>query len=95
MIKKVILYIFLFFCFILNIILDFNIKSYVKVLEECFSRDITLTNNLYVLICFIIALISILIILDILLVFFKTQEQNKGINFKMEDRHLWNSKLDE
>ena len=46
---------------------------------------LNLNTNLYVIICSIIALISILIILDIILIFFKKQEQNRGINFKTED----------
>ena len=77
--------IFLFFCLILNIVLDINIKNYISILNICFERDILLTNNLYVLICFIIALISIFIIIDILLVLFKKENENKGINFKTED----------
>lgn len=95
MTKKIIFYIFLFFCFILNVVIDFNVKNYVELLEECFEKNITLTANLHMLICSIIAFISILILLDILLVFYKKQEQNKGINFKTEDRNLWDSKLDE
>ena len=85
MIKKVCFYIFLFFCLLLNIIIDINIKNYIKVLEECFENNIILTNNLYVLICVIIALISIFIVIDILLVLYKKNYQNKGINFKPED----------
>ena len=85
MIKKICFYLFLFFCFVLNIVLDSNIKNYIKILNICFEKDIVLTNNLYVLICFIIALISIFIIIDILLVLFKKQNENKGINFKIED----------
>ena len=54
-------------------------------LEKCFGKNIVLTSNLYALICFIIALISILIVLDILLVLFKKQEENKGIKIKTED----------
>lgn len=76
---------FLFFCLILNIIIDFNIKNYFLILEKCFEKNISLTNNLYAFICFIIAFIFILIILDILLVLFKKQEENKGIKFKTED----------
>lgn len=76
---------FLFFCLILNIIIDFNIKNYFLILEKCFEKNISLTNNLYASICFIIAFISILIVLDILLVLFKKQEENKGIKFKTED----------
>ena len=85
MIKKICFYIFLFFCLILNIVLDINIKNYISILNICFEKDIVLTNNLYVLICFIIALISIFIIMDILLVLFQKENENKGINFKTED----------
>lgn len=85
MVKKICFGIFLFFCLILNIVIDFNIKNYFLTLERCFEKNISLTNNLYASICFIIAFISILIILDILLVLFKKQEENKGINFKTED----------
>lgn len=85
MIKKVCFYIFLFFCLLLNIIIDINVKNYFKVLENCFGNKIILTNNLYVLICFIIALISIFTIIDILLVLYKKSNENKGINFKHED----------
>ena len=75
MIKKICFIIFLFFCFVLNIVIDFNIKNYFKVLSKCFNREIVLTNNLY----------TIFIILDILLVLFLKQNENKGINFKTED----------
>ena len=85
MIKKICFYIFLFFCLILNIVIDYNIKNYFIVLEKCFGKNIVLTSNLYALIYFIIALISILIVLDILLVLFKKQEENKGIKIKTED----------
>lgn len=85
MIKKICFYIFLFFCLILNIVIDCNIKNYFLILSECFGKSIILNGNLYALICVIFALISILIVLDILLVFFKKQETNKGINFKSED----------
>lgn len=85
MIKKICFYIFLFFCLTLNIFLDFNIKNYFLVLEKCFGKNIVLTGKIYALICFIIALISILIVIDILLVLKKKSDQNKGINFKTED----------
>lgn len=85
MIKKICFYIFLFFCLILNIVLDINIRNYIEILNTCFGKDIVLTNNLYTLICFIIALISVFIIIDILLVLFKKQTGNKGIKFKTED----------
>ena len=83
--RKICFYIFLFFCVILNIILDLNIKTYFEILKECFGKNIVLNNNLHVIICLIIALISILIVLDILLVLSKKQNENKGINFKIED----------
>ena len=85
MIKKIVLYILLFFIFVFSVIIDLNIKNYIKTLEKCFNRNIPLDTNLYVLICSIIGLISILMIVDILLIFLKKQEQNKGINFKTED----------
>lgn len=85
MIRKILFYIFLFFCLVVNILVDINIKNYFKVLERCFERNIILTSNLYISICFIIALISILIVLDILLVLFKKKDENKGVNFKTED----------
>ena len=85
MIKKVCFYIFLFFCLLLNIIIDINIKNYFEILKKCFGDRIILTNNLYVFICVIIALISFFMVLDILLVLYKKNDQNKGINFKPED----------
>lgn len=85
MIKKICFYIVLFFCLILNIIIDMNIKIYFEVLKKCFGESITLTNKLHIFICFIIAVISIFIIIDILLVLYKRNEKNKGINFKTED----------
>lgn len=85
MIKKICFYIISFFLLLLNIFIDLNIKRYFLLLEKCFGTEIILSNNLYALICVTIALISILIVLDILLVLFKKQEVNKGINFKSED----------
>lgn len=85
MIKKICFYIFLFFCLILNIIIDTHIKDYIEILNKCFGKNIYLTNNLYAIICSVIALISILIVIDILLVFKKKNEENKGIKFKKED----------
>lgn len=85
MIKKICFYKFLFCCLILNIVLDINVKNYIEILNICFGKDIVLTTNLYVVICFIIALISFFIIIDILLVLFKKESENKGINFKTED----------
>lgn len=85
MIKKICFYIFLFFCFILNIIIDFNIKNYFEILNKCFNKNIVLNNNLYAFICFIIAFISIFIIIDLLLVLFNNRTKNKGIKIKKDD----------
>lgn len=85
MVKKVCFCIFLFFCFILNLIIDFNIRTYFEILSKCFKKDIVLNNNSYGLICFIIALISILIILDIYFIILKKEKENNGIKFKSED----------
>lgn len=85
MIKKICFSIFLFLCIILNIIIDSNIKKYIEILNKCFGKNIILTNNLYAIICSVIALISILIIIDILLILKKKNFENKGIKFKTED----------
>lgn len=85
MIKKVCFYIFLFFCLLLNIVIDINIKNYFYILNICFGKNIIITSKLYAFICATIAIISIFIIIDILLVFFKNEVQNKGIKFKTED----------
>lgn len=85
MIRKIVFYTFLFFCLIGDIIIYINIKKYINVLNICFGKNIVLTNNLYAIICIIIALISILLILDISLILFKKQNENRGINFKTED----------
>lgn len=85
MAKKIFFHIFLFFCLILNIIIDLNLKNYIEVLKKAFNKNINLTSNLYALICLIIAFILILIVLDILLVIYKKKDDKKGINFKTED----------
>ena len=85
MIKKICVGVFLFFCFIITIIACLNIKNYFVVLQKCFEKDIALTDNLFMLICFIFALIFILFVLDIILVLYKKQDGNKGINIKKED----------
>lgn len=85
MIKKICFYIFLIFCLILNIVIDININKYINVLENVFGKKIYLTPNIYGLIYFIFALISIFVLIDILLVFKKEKNENKGINFKNED----------
>lgn len=85
MIKKVCFYIFLFFCLTLNIIIYLNVPKYFEILEKCFSRNIILSGNLYMIICSITLLISILIVIDISLILFKHDSKNKGIKFKSED----------
>lgn len=95
MIKKICFYIFLFFILILNIFLDTRINNYIFILGKCFGKNINVDIKIYGLICFIFALISILIVIDILLVCRKNTNKIKGINFKKEDRHIWNCKLDE
>ncbi len=85
MIKKICFYIFLFLFFILNIIIILNVKNYIQILNICFNRNILLNDKIYTLICFIIALISFLIILDTLLVVSKGKNENKGIIFKHEN----------
>jgi len=83
--KKVYFYIFLFLFFILNIVIITNVKKYIEILNICFNENIFLSSKLYAIISFIIALISILIILDILLVISKGKNENKGVIFKPEN----------
>ena len=85
MIKKLIFYISLFVCLILNIFLDTHINNYVLVLEKKYGKNIVLDIKTYSLICFIIAFISIFIAIDTLLVLKKKSSKNKGIIFKIED----------
>ena len=88
MAKKIFLYVSIFVIFILNIILDINIKNYINVLNICFEKNIVLTNFYYTVICSIIAIISILIILSIKLVVFYKKDEIKGIKLKSEDEHI-------
>ena len=83
MAKKIFLYVSIFVIFILNIILDINIKNYINVLNICFEKNIVLTNFYYTVICSIIAIISIL--LSIKLVVFYKKDEIKGIKLKSED----------
>lgn len=83
--KKVYFYIFLFLFFILNIVIITNVKKYIEILNICFNENIFLSSKLYAIISFIIALISILIILDILLIISKGKNENKGVIFKPEN----------
>lgn len=63
--KKNIIYILSIMLGILNLILDFNINSYIKILNKCFNQNIIVNNLYYAIICSIIALISILIMVCI------------------------------
>lgn len=85
MTKKIIFYLSLFFCVILNIVIDLNINNYIKILSECFNKNIVISNIYYAIICSVIALISILIIIGIKLIIFYKQDEIKGINLKSED----------
>lgn len=85
MIKKIGFYMVVVLFLIINVVIDVNIKWYFGVLNECLGDRGLLTTKLYIQICFVIALISILLILDILLVFRKNKDENKGIKFKEED----------
>ena len=85
MAKNLIFYLSIIALIIINILIDMNINNYIKVLENCFNTNIILTDSYYSLICFIIAIISVLIIISIKLVVFYKREEIKGINFKTED----------
>lgn len=85
MVKKVIFYIFLFLFFVFDIAIILNVKNYIEILNVCFNKNIILTNKLYATICIIIVLIFVFIMLDILLVAFKKENENKGIIFKPEN----------
>lgn len=85
MIKKVIFYIFLFLFLIINIFIILNVKNYIEIINICFNKNIIPTNKLYATICIIIVLISIFIMLDILLITLKKENENKGIIFKPEN----------
>lgn len=85
MTKKIFFYVSIIIIFILNIILDININNYINILNKCFEKNIILTNFYYMVICSIIAIISILIILSIKLVVFYKKDEIKGIKLKSED----------
>ena len=85
MLKKVCFYIFLFFCLTLNIILDFNISNYFKILELCFGITLSLSTNLYIRFCIIIAIITVFIILNVILVCLKITPSKIGIKPKEND----------
>lgn len=83
--KKAYYYIALFFLFIFNLIVIFNIKNYFYVLNLCFNKNIVLTTNLFVLICVIFGFISIFITIDILLILYNGKIENKGLKIKEDD----------
>ena len=85
MIKRILFLTFICFILLINILIYINIKNYINILNDCFNQHIFLTSELYLFICVIIAFISILIVLDIFIIFTKRKEENKGINFKTED----------
>ena len=99
MTKKICFYLLICILFILNIVLDMNINNYIHVLENCFNKNIILNNFYYSLICFIIGLISILIIISIKLIIFYKKDEIKGIKFKSEDGTFgtsnWNENIEE
>lgn len=85
MTKKIIFFISVFALIIFNIILDFNVNNYINLLNICFGKNIVLTNFYYIVICFIIAIISVLIILSMKLVVFYKKDEINGIKFKKDD----------
>lgn len=85
MTRKIILYVAILFLIIINILLDININNYIHVLNKCFNENIGLNHFDYAFICFIIALISALIILVIKLIISYKKNGIKGVNLKVED----------
>lgn len=83
--KKIIFNLLIIIFIILNIILDFNINNYIKILNECFHQEISISNLNYGIICFIIAFIFIFYIIVIKLIIFYKKDEIKGIKFKNED----------
>lgn len=83
--KKIIFNLLIIIFIILNIILDFNINNYIKILNECFHQEIYISNLNYGIICFIIAFIFIFYIIVIKLIIFYKKDEIKGIKFKNED----------
>lgn len=85
MTKKIFFFISVIILIIFNIILDINVNNYLNVLNLCFNKNIILANFYYTVICFVIAIISVLIILAIKLVVFYKKEEINGVKFKKED----------
>ena len=84
MTKKGIIILSLFFCVIINILIDMNINRYILVLEQCFDRSIDISNY-YMPICFIFALISTLLYLSLYFLITKRELKNKGLKLKVEN----------
>ena len=83
--KKTILDISIVLLIVLNLIIDFNINKYISVINDCFKKNISLSAIYYTFICFIIALISILILVALKLIMFDKKTEIKGVNLKSED----------
>lgn len=83
--RKVIVNIAFFFLTFLNILLDFNLKNYYKILNSCFNKAFCLNQFSYCAICLIIAFISILMFISIKLIVQNEKDEIKGIKFKTND----------
>ena len=88
MIKKVILWTSIVVLIIVNLLIDINVNNYISILNQCFNKNIVITNYYYALICVITTFISVLFILAIKLVVFYKKEEIKGIKLKSEDRYI-------
>lgn len=88
MTKKIILWTSIVILIIINIFIDTNVNNYIEILNNCFNKEITLTNFYYAIICIIIAFITVLFIIAIKLIIFYKKEEIKGIKLKSEDRHI-------
>ena len=73
--NKVRRYLSLFIFFVLNILVDYNVKKYVQLLEKCFDINIIMGKKLYAIIYIVNMIISILIAISIY--FIIKDEQNK------------------
>lgn len=88
MTKKIIFWTSIVVLIIVNILIDTNVNNYIKILNKCFNKEITLTNFYYAIISLIIAFITVLLIIDIKLIIFYKKEEIKGIRLKSEDRYI-------
>ena len=88
MTKKIIFWTSTVVLIIVNILIDTNINNYIEILNNCFNKEIVLTNFYYALICAIVAVITVLLIIAIKLVVFYKKEEIKGIKLKSEDRNI-------